>query len=198
MARIIDESKLKRIKNATVQLIVDKGLAGASVGKIAKKANVAEGYLYRYYNSKNELICDLLDESINGIITQLENIIESNNSITDILEESIRIIFQFSQDDQPRMKFIYVLMNDYNFLIDHNLQDRTLNVCRKVIDQGRKEKFISQLITEEDVYLLCISYTIQFINHRIKNFFGVSRIDEDAIQKVIRVCQSAIINNGNN
>ena len=51
MARQIDETKMHRIKEAAVQLVVENGYGGASILMIARKAGVAEGYLYRFYAS---------------------------------------------------------------------------------------------------------------------------------------------------
>jgi len=60
MPRIIDETKMLRIKEAAIELVVKNGYGGASISAIRKKAGVAEGYLYRHYNGKQDLILDLL------------------------------------------------------------------------------------------------------------------------------------------
>jgi len=54
MPRLVDETKMHRIKDAAIELIVKNGYGGASISSIAKKAGVAEGYLYRYYNGKQD------------------------------------------------------------------------------------------------------------------------------------------------
>lgn len=186
MARIIDESKIEKIKEAAMELVVEQGYGGASVSKIARKAKVAEGYLYRHYKSKNDLIYDMLNTSINEIIIELEAVIEHNSNVKEIIEKAIRIIFASSTQDMMRMKFLYVLMNDYNFSIGEELQKRTIKVCEKVIAVGAKKNQLQDGVNEEDIYLMCISYTIQFINHRWKNYFGITTLDEEAIQKVLR------------
>ena len=49
MARIIDDGKIQRIREATIALVVQNGYGGASISSIARRAGVAEGYLYRFY-----------------------------------------------------------------------------------------------------------------------------------------------------
>lgn len=193
MARAIDETKIEKIKQAAIKLIVEEGYGGASVSKIAKQAKVAEGYLYRDYASKKELINDILNNSIISIVSQIEQILTENTDLKIIIEKIIRIIFKYSIEDSMRMKFIYVLMNDYNFTIDKELQNRTLAVCEKFIKIGTSNNQIISSLTVEDVYLQTISYSIQFINHRMKNYFGISALDENAIQKVLSVNLKAIL-----
>jgi len=195
MARAIDESKIEKIKEATIQLVVEQGYGGASVSKIAKKASVAEGYLYRHYKSKSDLIFDLLDKSMTALISQFEETIKQSTDLIEILENTVRILFEYTRNDMMRMKFMFVLMNDYNFSIAEELRQRTIEVCQQVIAVGRSKNQIDESIVEEDVYLLSISYTIQFINHRLKNFFGNTELDEEAVQKVLGICKKAMCKN---
>lgn len=56
-----DESKIEEIYAATLALIQEHGLSGITVNMIAKKAGLATGTVYNYFENKEELIINLFD-----------------------------------------------------------------------------------------------------------------------------------------
>lgn len=192
MARSIDETKLIRIKEAALQMIVSNGFGDASISKIAKKAGVAEGYLYSFYKSKAELIEDLLYFNVNEIADNLEGLLDTNHSINEIIEQLIRSLFEMANHSPDRIKFLYVLMNDYNFKIQEVQRERIYNLCKNVKERGLQSKEIQSGIDEEDIYLIGVAYPIQFINHRLKSFFYRSDLGEPEVEKVLGICKKLL------
>lgn len=192
MARIIDDTKLERIKQATMELIVSNGYGGASISKIAKQAEVAEGYLYRHYPSKQELVKDLLRINLNLIVETLEASQKQSNSMAVILEDVIRLLFNWAITEPQRIKFIYALMNDYNFVIDEEIRSKIVGHCIAIKQLMKTSSILGNNISEEDIYIFGISYPIMFINHRIKNLFNTHELDEKAIQKVLSISLKAL------
>jgi len=60
--------KKKAIFESTLELIKDNGFHGTPMSLVAKKANVAAGTIYHYFESKDELICELYTYNKNLII----------------------------------------------------------------------------------------------------------------------------------
>lgn len=54
--RTKDENKRIAIRDATVTEVVEGGLPGASIGRIAERAGVSQGTIYLYYDNKDVLI----------------------------------------------------------------------------------------------------------------------------------------------
>lgn len=52
MAKKVDQTKIERIRNASVEVISEHGILGGSVASIAERADVSVGYLYRHYPGK--------------------------------------------------------------------------------------------------------------------------------------------------
>ena len=192
MARIIDDTKIERIKTATLQMVVMKGYGGASVSEIAKIAGVSEGYLYSHYKGKAELVNELLYNSINEIIQKLETLINNEHSISEILEQLVRLFINTAIDYPDKIKFLYVLMHDYNFKIQDSQRDKIFDLCKKVKEIGLKAGELRDDIDEEEIYLIAVAYPIQLINMRFKSFFNVSQIGEDEVSKVLRMCLNLI------
>ena len=192
MARLIDETKIERIKEATIQMVVAKGFGNASISEIARKAGVAEGYLYRHYKGKADLVEDLLYFNINTLADKLEGLLDAQYSVSDVFENLIRTLFALANDQPERIKFLYVLMNDYNFAIHEQQRVRIYNLCKRVKEKGLASGEIRPDMDEEEIYLLGVSYPIQFINFRLKAFFGSSELGEAEIDKVLRICLKSI------
>ena len=185
MARIIDETKIERIKAATLEMVVLKGYGGASISEIAQKAGVAEGYLYRHYKGKAELVNDLLFNNLNELIQKLESLLEDRQTFPQIFEQLTRMLFEMANNQPERIKFLYVLMHDYNFRIQDEQREKIISLCSRVKEVGLKSGYNPNL-DEEEIYLLGVTYPIQFINLRLKNFFNHSILGEEEIKKVLK------------
>ena len=192
MARITDQSKIERIKDATMQLVVEKGYGNASISQIAKIAQVAEGYLYGYYKSKYDLVQDLLFINMNELVDEIEQSLSNGSNIFYSIEQFIRKLFELANNQPDRIKFLYVLLSDYNFKLQENQIQRIFNICKRVKESGQKSGILRNDINEEDIYIITVSYPIQFINLRIKSFFYKSELGESEIVKVLNNCKLLI------
>ena len=192
MARSIDETKIERIKEAAMQMVVSKGFGNASISEIAKKAGVAEGYLYNFYKSKTELVESLLHFHINELTDKLESLLNGQFSVSNIFEQLILELFTMANNQPEKIKFLYVLMNDYNFKIQDSQRERIFQLCKQVKDKGIHSGEIRTDIDEEEIYLIGVTYPIQFINLRLKNFFNQCELGTTEIEKVLRICKNSL------
>jgi len=172
MARIIDEGKIQRIREATIELVVRNGYGGASISSIAHHAGVAEGYLYRFYTGKQELVTELLYSKVAQIIENLESLLNSCTSIKDVISQLIGELFKTASDAPEEIKFIHVLMHDYNFQISAEQRLHIKSLCEKVIRIGIANGEVNRNIFPEEAYGIVVIYPIEFINLRMKGFFG--------------------------
>ena len=79
----IRENKKKEILSAALDLFANEGYHQASIARIAKKANISKGLIYNYFNSKEELLKELIeigfetlvqpfDQNKDGVLTEEE------------------------------------------------------------------------------------------------------------------------------
>lgn len=192
MARIVDETKLLRIKDAAVELVVKNGYGGASISAIRKKAGVAEGYLYRFYNSKEDLIIDLLYSHINTLIKKIETLLDTCTEVKKLIEQLFQEYFKIADTHPKKIKFMHVLMHDYNFQISDEQRQQIKNLSLKILLKGKENNEINSTITEEDIYLMIVVYPIEFINMRMKNYFGNDSWTNTDISKLTDFCTNAL------
>ncbi len=82
MVKPTDLYKLHQVKEAAIRVIVERGYFGATIAQISKEAGVSDGYLYRHYTGKAELVKELYVERMGYFQTViLEGIRKQNSSI---------------------------------------------------------------------------------------------------------------------
>ncbi|NEW81356.1 MAG: TetR/AcrR family transcriptional regulator [Mariniphaga sp.] len=172
MARLIDDGKIQRIREATITLVVQNGYGGASISSIARRAGVAEGYLYRFYKGKQELVTELLYTKVSQIIEKLEFLLNSFTRIKEVINELINELFKTATESPEEIKFIHVLMHDYNFQVSADQRQHIKSLCEKVIRIGVENGEVNRNISPEEAYGIVVIYPIEYINLKMKGFFG--------------------------
>jgi len=174
MARVIDEGKIERIREATIEFVVQNGYGGAAISSIARRAGVAEGYLYRFHRSKHELVTDLLYSKVAQIIEKLEILLNTCPGMKEVIFGLTGEFFKMATDTPEQIKFIHVLMHDYDFQISDDQRQQIKNLCEKVVQTGIANGEINKAITAEEAYGMVVIYPLEIINLRMKGFFGNS------------------------
>lgn len=79
----IREERKTQIKKVALEIIFEEGYESTSISKIAKRARISKGLMYNYYESKDEMIKEIIvdgfktflsifDPNKDGILTQEE------------------------------------------------------------------------------------------------------------------------------
>lgn len=72
--------RINEILDAADYLFFSKGYHATTISDIAKKMGVAQGMLYYYFKSKEDVLEKLLDRHASSLISEISNIICLNNS----------------------------------------------------------------------------------------------------------------------
>jgi len=95
----IRENKRQLIKDTALELFANEGYFQTSISKIAKKAGISKGLMYNYFESKEELIKEILHDGVNaiyknfdpnsdGVLTKEEFVYYINETVN-VLKEQI-------------------------------------------------------------------------------------------------------------
>ena len=93
--------------DAALSLFAEQGIESTATREIAEKAGVAEGTLYRHFDSKDELVQCLFDDSAARFHDVLLKSVEEGRSPRNRLQDLVRGIFVFA-DTHPT-SFTYLL-----------------------------------------------------------------------------------------
>lgn len=81
--------KYQVIIDAAVKVIAEYGYHNAQVSKIAKEANVADGTIYLYFDSKEDILISLFHEKMGNFIISSRDSIERSRTAKEKLRELI-------------------------------------------------------------------------------------------------------------
>lgn len=93
--QMIEEFRIRSIREAATRVIARKGIAGASMQEIADEAGVAKGTLYLYFRNQQELLEAAVDEALTELLGTLDRALESEGSFADRLTLLIRSQIEF-------------------------------------------------------------------------------------------------------
>lgn len=85
-----DGDKRARILDAAVRVVADKGFPGATVAEIAREAGVADGTIYLYFRSKDDLLVSLVEDALGRILDEARARVDAAPSPLDGLRAFIR------------------------------------------------------------------------------------------------------------
>jgi AcrR family transcriptional regulator len=113
MAR--DGSQTKAlIDDTALRLFVEKGVTATTIKDIAGTAGIAEGTIYRHYDSKQELAWELFAKNITELAVNLERCQQKHQALKDKLAAIITLCCSFF-DTKP-MLFSYLLLDHHGHI----------------------------------------------------------------------------------
>ena len=143
--------KKEAIDDAAIHLFANEGLVASTIKKIAKKAGVTEGALYRYYSSKEdmawELFCKEVHTFIEGMIPMLQ---DTSASLETIVKNIVVYIYKYYENHADKLIFTLYTRNNFpdRFLEkDEFNPDEALSLFLKYeIKKGRIPKTNTELL----------------------------------------------------
>jgi AcrR family transcriptional regulator len=131
------EDTKARLERAALTLFVARGVAETTTKEIAMAASVAEGTIYRYFPSKEQLALDLFLRHHQGLAEALADAQRPAKALRAKIEAIVRCYCEWA--DRDWTLFAYHLLNQHSFLIQ--VPDGMANpvtVVRDVISQAMK------------------------------------------------------------
>jgi AcrR family transcriptional regulator len=131
------EDTKARLERAALTLFVARGVAETTTKEIAMAASVAEGTIYRYFPSKEQLALDLFLRHHKGLAEALTEAQHPAKGLRARIEAIVRCYCEWA--DRDWTLFAYHLLNQHSFLIQ--VPDGMANpvtVVRDVISQAMK------------------------------------------------------------
>lgn len=131
-----DETRQK-IERAALQLFVERGITETPTREIAARAGIAEGTIYRHFESKEALAQALFERHHTRLARALEEAHAPHRTLAQKIPAIVECYCRFADEDWPL--FAYHLLSMHLFLA--RLPERSpnpLNVVRDVLAEARK------------------------------------------------------------
>jgi len=143
-----DGSKTKElIARTALLLFVEKGITETTIRDIAGAAGIAEGTLYRHYESKDQLAWELFSTNYLAFARELDSLQQEYDNLKDKLAAMIRQFCAFF--DRDPVLFSYLLLAQHAQLKKVTPEMQTaVTVLQKVIAQGMARREVPEMEVE--------------------------------------------------
>lgn len=105
-----DTARSRSILATASRLFAEKGYSHATTAEIAREAGVAEGTLYHHFGSKDGIFLTLFDETMEGFLSGIEEILAGDRTGREALSALVR--FHFGYVSGHREQFL-ILLRDF-------------------------------------------------------------------------------------
>lgn len=135
--------KQKQILDAALGLFVAHGFHGTPTSKIAQDAGVANGTLFHYYKTKDDLVAGLYNHIKEELATAMSTIIHESDFITPKFRNTFTHTLHWAL--QNRDKFYYIQQferSPHMAKISKEAIEQQSVVLSKLIEEGIKKKLL--------------------------------------------------------
>lgn len=173
----VQNEKQRKILEASIELIAEKGFANTSTAEIAKRAGVSVGTLFNYYKTKETLLLAIVLPAMNNIILKMMS------------ENDHRLMLQLSSNFE---EFIRLLITSRVMLLEKNRA--LLQVIIKEVLY--KEELKAGLLDNFSIHAL------PFLNDAIEHFKEIGELKDLPTERIIKyilinlagLCISSVLN----
>ncbi len=136
------KGRKEEILDAAANLFSQKSYHDVTMDQIAAHVGVAKGTLYLYFNSKEKLYLEILEDTFEEIESILEKEIAKNDPAPEKLKKVLRLIFQFYLQ---HLDVLRILSRDETHLIREHYEftehwrHRRIKLYEKILEKGIKE-----------------------------------------------------------
>ena len=133
--------KRERILDAAVRVFAEKGFYGAKVSEIAREAGVADGTIYLYFKSKDDLLISLFEDRMAQINTALREKLGLEATALGKLRRFIEMHLELVETRRELVEVLTVeLRQSSKFMREYKNPKfgEFLKILASVIDEGQR------------------------------------------------------------
>ncbi len=192
MVKPTDLYKLHQVKEAAIRVIVDRGYFGATIAQISKVAGVSDGYLYRHYSGKAELVKELYVERMGYFQTVILEGIRKQTSVADVLLDAYQFLNETVREDSNTIAFIFIMDHDHSFEFPDEVRQGFRALGGELLEMGLQTKEISVERSIEEIITIVFGMPIKLIEMRRKSIVKNDPISERDIENIVNICLNAL------
>jgi TetR/AcrR family fatty acid metabolism transcriptional regulator len=133
--------KRDRILDAAIKVFAKEGFYNARVSQIAELAGVADGTIYLYFKSKDDLLIQLFEDRVERINQKVRDAIQSTESAVARLQLFVELYFDFIAADRSLAEVITVELRQSSKFIKEYKNPKFadfLRILAGIVEAGQK------------------------------------------------------------
>ena len=114
------------------------------------------------------MVNSILHEVYTEVLVHFEDLIQHGYSFWETVEKIVRHFIEIANNEPVKIKFLYVLTNDYSFLLDKEIKENTYRIINRLREMGQASGDLDENISDNDLYLIMLATVFQYINLHFK------------------------------
>lgn len=127
---------------AAISVFAKQGFYQSTISQVAKEAGVADGTIYLYFKSKDDILIQFFSEKTKQVFERFREEVDKASSAVDKLGNLIRIHLEEFQRDR-NMATVYQIETHQNYRIAENqikeMSKMYLDIVSEIVEQGQAE-----------------------------------------------------------
>ncbi len=182
----IRSEKRTLIMETSLKLFAEQGFHATSISQITKKAGISKGLVYNYFESKNEILSEIMKWAFENIYSNFDFKKDGRLTIVEFVS-FIRFSLRSSAENRTFWKLYYALMFQPQILESYSTQyaEKGQKIAKMLHDY-----IIEQGSPDPDRDLFAISSLIKGATLLIVNapdMFPIDDVEEDTIQSCLKL-----------
>ncbi len=195
MPKIVDiDKKREEIAKKSIDLVLQKGFCNLTVSQVASKAKIAKGSIYNYFNSKEDIIYEIIKVEYSEYDKEVEKSIKKAKTTKDKVLALFQLCISNKQKDIKRRQlykeFVSICLNQAECsMIDFkkSIRYRYIDWLKNILNEGVKKnefrtdivKFADGLFVMAEGVILLADYDATILINCINEIFNIMKINEE-------------------
>ena len=148
------EQKKSEILEASLLLFLKYGVKKVSVAEIAREANVSQVTIYNYFESKDNLIREVMIYYTQKVWQEYEQLVTSDMPFPDKVKKIIfdKTLIANQVNEEFYEYFIKEYSKEDNFIVNY-YTERVLPRLMELFAEGKEQGYIDESISDEAILL---------------------------------------------
>lgn len=186
---VIRQEKRKVILETALELFAEYGFHATSISTIAKKAAISKGLVYNYFESKNDVLEEIIDQGfhqVHDLLDPNKNGVLTDEEFISFLEKSLSMV----QNNQRYWKLYFALM--LQPVVSENLSEKYASAGEPMF-RMMYEFIASKGSSDPEGDLMIISAMLEgtfLYAIAAPDIFPINQMKEKVIDGIFRIIQS--------
>jgi AcrR family transcriptional regulator len=178
--------KRKRfIIEAAKKVVVEQGFNKLTFRSVAQEANISPGTLYYYYNSKNEILYDILDSTTRELNQLYEKIEKGLIKEEDIANRLFKLTVNHIKNVDRNKIFLHLINESLSK--DNNLSEKLVDKYNSWLEGFEKVFQLHFNIPAPESHCLAILYDALVDGLVIKQLLGLDSINQPEVEQLFKL-----------
>lgn len=169
------EKMRSNILQTAQKVFIQNGFSGASIGAIAKQANINQSLIYHYFSSKEELWREVKKHMISLTGGTVVDSILQVKTLDQLLEHLLIKRSELYQKNPDLIRMLLWQMLEENGDMLSGTSQEWVNACLQVIETLQKQNQINSKFTPKEVFLwingvIWAPFLTGFSNHETSTY----------------------------